>query len=286
MMGFDANACKYLVRSGRLIRVRRGVYRLCGCRPTWRSAALAAVLAAGRGAVLSHASAAALWDLMEEQDLGGRLDLTAPGDRQLRLGGVTAHRRILLPTDVTWRFQVPVTSIERTLLDLADTEPAALVGRLLDEALRRRQTTMRRLVRSTQALDGHGRRNLAAARQLLADRGCDYQPGANDWEQEMDRMWDRLGLPAAERQYTITVAGGRRFRPDRAIVEERIAVDWNGYGTHGLRSHFESDIERRNLLIAAGWTPLEFHSNQTAAHIARIVLRVYENGRAASLAAS
>ncbi|MDA8047595.1 MAG: type IV toxin-antitoxin system AbiEi family antitoxin domain-containing protein [Actinomycetota bacterium] len=285
-LGIDANARKYLLRTGRLVGVRRGVYRLCGSRPSWRSAAMAAVLAVGEGAALSHRSAAVLWDLMDEYDLEGVLHLTAPGDQQVRLAGVRAYRRLLPPGQVTRRHHIPVTSIERTLIDLAGTEPYPLTSRLLDDVLRRKLTSMGRWARSMAAIEGHLRPGLGSARRLLADRGFDYDPGANDWEQEMDRMWDRLGLPPARRHHTIALPNGTRCIPDRAILDARIAVDWNGYGVHGLRSHFESDIERRNLLIAAGWTPLEFHSNQAPAHIARTVLRVYERAIAASLPAS
>ncbi len=285
-IGIEGDARRHLIRTGRLVPVRRGVCRLCGSRPTWRAAALAAVLAAGGGAVLSHHSAAALWGLMEEQDLEGRLHLTAPALQQIRLTGVTAHRRLLLPGDVVRRHAIPATSVERTLLDLAEIDSATLTGRLLDAALRRRLTTMTRLMRATAALEGRGRRRMAPAQKLLADRSSDYRPGANDWEYGMDQLWDQLGLPPAERQYAIRVAGGRRFVPDRVLVEARITVDWNGYGQHGLRTQFESDIERRNLLIAAGWTPLEFHSNQTARHIARTVLQVYQAQCATSLPAS
>lgn len=170
---------------------------------------------------------------------------------------------------------VPVTTVERTLLDLADSHPAEEVGRLMDEALRRRLTTLARLSKEAQGRPAKGRRRVGPFLEALADRGIGYDPGANDWEREMDVMWNRLGLPEAVRQYRVTVAGGRVFRPDRAILAEKIAVDWNGYGVHGLRTNFDADSERRALLAAAGWFPLDFTSRTAPRLICQTVLAVY-----------
>lgn len=286
-IGFSADAVARLARAGRLNPVRRQVYRLSGSAPTWHSSALAAVLAAGEGAVLSHVSAGVLWGLLERPPAGaGLLHLTAPGQR--RIVGVTAHRRALLPGEVTRRDLIPVTSPELTLLDLAAPAPTpcsapasrrasapAETGRMIDEALRRRLTTPERLLAAAQRHAGPGRRSLVPMRAALAGRGIGYDPGANDWERAMDRMWDGMGLPEARRQYRIRVAGGRSYRPDRAIVEARIAVDWNGYGTHGTRSGFDQDSDRRAHLAAAGWFPLDFTSRSDPQLICTTVLAVY-----------
>ncbi|HWE57221.1 MAG TPA: type IV toxin-antitoxin system AbiEi family antitoxin domain-containing protein [Acidimicrobiales bacterium] len=271
--GFDRNSIQHLVQTGWLTPVRQHVYRIDAVVPTWRSAALAAVLAAGDGAVVSYYSAGALWDLLDPSDLEGRLEVTA--SRQVRIKGVTAHRDVLRRQDRSSRFRIPTTTIERTLVDLSRVEAPRTLGRLIDEALRRGLTTVGRI---DLALERHRRRgspSLASVRWAMGQRGASYEPGANDWEQEMDRMWEAMGLPAAPRQYVITLPSGRKVRPDRAIVDARISVDWNGYGHHGRRSDFERDIERRNELIAAGWTPLDFHSHQTPAAICTTVLAVY-----------
>ena len=283
-LGFGLQAVNRLASKGLLLPVRRSVYRLCGVAPTWPGMALAAVLAAGEGAALSHRGAAAAWGLVQPHDLEGRIDVTVP--RQVRLIGVTAHRQPLLPGErITYR-GLPVTSIERMLLDLGETETGADLGRLVDEAIRHRLTTVAKVARRVEVHASGGRRGLKSIRQALGERGVGYDPGANDWELGMDRMWDRMGLPAAERQYTIVLPGGRKYRPDRVIVGLRVTVDWNGYAWHGRRSDFERDIERRNLLTAAGWIPLEFHSNQSPRHICRTVLKVCAMRQAASLPAS
>ena len=274
-LGYSRAATHRLVETRRIAPVRLGVYRLCGTALSWRSVALAAVLSAGAGAVLSHRSAAVLWDLADPHHVAGEpLHITGAGQR--RLEGVRAHRHALEAWEATLRLHIPVTTIERTLLDLAESEPAVVVGRMMDEALRRRLTTASRLERAARWRSGPGRRLAAPFMEALSDRGIGYDPGANPWEQAMDREWDRMGLPEALRQYRIRVADGRTYQPDRAILDARIAVDWNGYNPHGSRSSFDYDSDRRARLAAAGWFPLDFTSRSRPEFICRTVLAVYE----------
>jgi hypothetical protein len=237
---------------------------------------MAAVLAAGDGAVLSHRSAGVLWDMIDQHAEAGPLEITAPKLR--RLEGVSCHRASLDSKEMTDRFGIPVTTAERTLLDLAHTVDAAELGRLCDEALRRRLLTVGRLRGVVDAHRGPGRRRLKPAIEVLSDRISGYDPGANDWELRMDRLWDELQLPAAERQYRIRI-GRRTFRPDRAIVDLKIAVEWNGFDPHGRRGNLDADSDRRAALAAAGWYPLDFTSRSRPEVICRTVLAVVDERR-------
>ena len=271
--GLNRNARQLLVRQGWLHPVRQNVYRLCGVQPTWRSTALAAVLAAGDDAVLSHYSAAALWELLDPEDLEGGLEITAP--RLVRISGVVAHRHVLRRADQGRRSGIPTTGIERTLIDLSEHKSSRALGRLIDDVVRRDLTTIGRLELATERHRRRGGRSLGSVRDALGQRGASYDPGANDWEQEMDRLWEEMGLPPSERQYPILLPSGRKVVPDRVILDARITIEWDGYEYHGRRSDFERDLERRNELIAAGWTPLDFHSHQSPDEICRTVLAVY-----------
>jgi hypothetical protein len=283
--GFSARNVRYLVDTGRLTVARRAVYRVCGGRVTWRSAVLAAVLTAAGDAVCSHGTAAVLWGLAGAGDhpaAGPAIEITS--DRLCRQPGIVTHRATLGSSERARRHSIPVTTVERTIVDLADRHDAEGLGGLIDQALRRRLTTVGALsgaVDRAVLVDragggdrrGAGRRRLEPVRRALAHRGAGYDPGANAWEQEMDRKWDEWGLPPAERQYTIR-AGGRRFRPDRAIVDLRVAVDWNGREFHGTRSGFDADSERRSRLSAAGWHPLDFTYRSSPDLICSTVLAV------------
>jgi hypothetical protein len=266
----------HLIWSGHLVPVRRGVFRLCGAAPNWRVAAMAAVLAAGEGAVLSHRSAGVLWDMNDQHEGNGLLEITAP--RMRRLQGVWAHRAGVGPKEVTRRFGIPVTTVERTLLDLANSVDAEELGRLCDEALRRRILTLAKLRAVVDAHQGPGRRKLKPILAVLGDRIPGYDPGANDWEFRMDRMWDEMGLPAAERQYRISI-GRKTYRLDLAIVGLKIAVEWNGFDPHGRRGNLDRDSDRRAALAAAGWYPLDFTSRSRPDIICKTVLAVVEERR-------
>jgi very-short-patch-repair endonuclease len=277
-LGYSRRQIELLVISGLLLPVRRGVYRTWGATPSWRMYAMAAVLAtgAGTGAVLSHRSAAVLWDLIDEHEESGPLEITS--SRGCRLDGVRAHCADIRQREGTRRFGVPVTTAERTLLDLANTVDAEELGRLCDEALRRRILTVGGLRAVVDAHPGPGRRKLKPILAVLSDRIPGYDPGANEWELRMDRMWDQLGLPGAERQYRVRI-GGKTFRLDRAVVDLKIAVEWNGFNPHGHRGNLDRDSDRRAALAAAGWYPLDFTSRSRPETILRTVLAVVEERR-------
>lgn len=149
--GLTAGHVHYRVATGLMVLVRPTVYRWCGAKPTWRMMAMAAVLAAGHEAVLSHRSAAALWGLINEGE-DELLEITHPKAR--RLTGVQAHRHGLTRNERTTRFGIPVTTIERTLLDLAESFGKSEIGRLIDQSLRRNLTTMKKLAAVLSAHEG------------------------------------------------------------------------------------------------------------------------------------
>ncbi|HWE54738.1 MAG TPA: type IV toxin-antitoxin system AbiEi family antitoxin domain-containing protein [Acidimicrobiales bacterium] len=269
--GMSADRIRRRVANGSMVQVRYGIYRWCGAAATWEMMANAAVLSADKGAVLSHHSAARLWDLSDRAL--DRLELTCP--TKLRLQGVISHRHDLAAKEITARRNIPVTTPARTLLDLAETVPAPALGRIVDDALRRRLVTVSQLTDIQRAHTGVGRRRTTNFRTVLADRGAGYVPGANPGEQDMDRLWDQLGLPAAEKQYPVRI-GRRTYVLDRAIPPLKIGVEWNGFKYHGLRTGFDHDHERRLDLISAGWLVLEFTMKSGPNRIARAVLQAID----------
>ena len=115
-LGYSNHAIAVRVANGWLHRLYRGVYSVGHTRLSVKGRWTAAVLACGPDAVLSHRSAAALHDV--QRIPGGRIDVTAPSGRVIR--GVRCHTsRSLADQDRTIIDGIPVSSIERTLLDLA-----------------------------------------------------------------------------------------------------------------------------------------------------------------------
>src|SRR3954470_8593346 len=100
------HAIEHMVARGHLHPLFRGVYAVGRPGLTWRGWWMAAVLACGAAAVLSHHSAAALWRIRPPS---WRFHVTAPGARSPR--GIVTHRRALGPQDVTYHHGIPVTSV-------------------------------------------------------------------------------------------------------------------------------------------------------------------------------
>lgn len=146
-LGLSARAIEYRLRTGRLHRLHKGVYAVGHAAVTAEGRAFAAVLACGPGAVLSHWSAAWLWGLLRRPP--DRAQVTAAGDRQHR-PGIRVHRvKGLHPHDVRRHQRIPVTSVARTLLDIAaDAKP-------------------RQLTRAVNQADRRGRLNRRAVHELL-----------------------------------------------------------------------------------------------------------------------
>jgi hypothetical protein len=267
--GVSRSQLRRLVKTGGLIPLRRGVYRHNGVPVTWLQSVLAAVLAGGGRAAASHATAAAIWDLRVGRLDDSELHITSP--KQARLVGVRSHVVALPRRELRTHQDIRVTSAERTLLDLASVVCVDELGKGVDDALRRGLLRLDRLRTLVEGSPGRGRRAIIPMRLVLADRLGAYDSGGSDWERDMDRLWDRLGLPPAARQYRVT-ANGHRYVLDRAIPGLKIGIEWNGFATHGVRSAFDSDSDRRADLTAAGWHMVDFTSHSRPERMVAAVL--------------
>lgn len=271
------------VAAGVLKPVRNGVFLLPGVKPNWETYIAAAALAAGEGAVASHLTAGRIWRLFdggEPPDAAASVHLTAPGLH--RLGGVTVHRQQLLQVERCQCDGVPVTTVARTLFDLASVLDIESLDRCLDEAIRRKIVKLSQVAQMVERNAGGGRRRIAPLREVLSHRSASDRLGANPWELGMDRLWDELGLPPAERQYW-TVAEGRNYCLDRAILDIRLAVEWVGHDHHDLNGRYRRDRRRTSDLVLAGWDVIEVAPDWTPDRIRRTVLaKVAERRRLAA----
>jgi hypothetical protein len=87
----------------------------------------------------------------------------------------------------------------------------------------------------------------------------------------MDRLWEAWGLPTSVRQHPVR-ANGHTYVLDRAVPELKIGIEWNGFETHGTRSGFDRDSDKRADLTAAGWHMVDFTTRSTPDRICRAVL--------------
>jgi hypothetical protein len=241
-------------RAGRLHRVHRGVYAVGHTVLTVNGRRMAAVLAAGPGAVLGHASAAALWDIRPTSATRIDISVRSAGGRAKR-PGLRIHRTPTLQTDeITAHQGIRVTSPARTLLDLASSLPRRALERALDEAEIRELYDRRALEAVALAHAGeHGARALAEA---LAQDG---DPVLTDSELE-EIMLGLCDEQQLERPTPRAWVAG--LRVDFLFAASRLVVETDGYRYHRTRRAFERDRERDAILARAGYRTLRFTHRQ------------------------
>jgi hypothetical protein len=251
------------VASGRLHRVHRGVYAVGHTIIDWRGRFLAAVLACGPGALLSHRSAAHLWGMRPTST--PRIDVTVPRTSGVRSSGRIAVHRPRRAAETVVRDGIPVTTPGRTLADLA----TALPRRQLEKAAEMAEALQLHIAvdrdhpgakRLAEVLDGH-------------DLGTDTRSGLED---EFLTLCDRYGIPRP--RVNILVEG---FLVDFCWPEERL-VETDGR-RHFTRAAFERDRARDALLTARDWRVMRFTRRQVCGDPVTVAARVI-SARSPSLA--
>jgi hypothetical protein len=252
-------AFRRAVAQEQLVRVGTGVFRCRGTEATFRQRAMAACLAFGPTVAVSHRSAAALWGY-ELVFPGPEIEVSLPTSRSGRRAGIRVHRGTLAPADLDRRYGIVVTSPGRTLLDLARTLPGAVLERCVDDALRTRHAVADELMLW---LTGEARRGQAGTARLLRLLELRSSSGIGD-SAAVDRIYrsiSRAGLPAPVIGLTVVVAGRHRVL-DLGYPVEKIAIEFNGWEYHQMRSRMDADHARTTELELAGWIVIVV----TAAH--------------------
>ena len=245
--GVSARVVRHRLETGLLIEVHRGVYAV-GHRPgTAASRFMAAVLAAGVDAVLSHGSAAAHWGLRGHG--GGAIHVTAPG-KVRRDGRIWSHQAQLPADEVTEWTDIPITGISRTLFDLAATAGAEAFHAALRQAEYLRPTDKLTLA---DLLDRYPRRRGApVVRAALASGRFGAVRTRSTLELDCLAFLDARGLPPPEVN-TFIEAAGRTYEADIAYPAAHLLVELDDPHSHATERAFESDRSRDRALLLAGW---------------------------------
>lgn len=168
--GFSATQIERRVRAGAWVRVLPRVFRHATTPPSSALAQWAAVLWCGQPCALSHASAAAVWRLRVAAI--DRPELIVPKARAPRVSGVIVHRVTRIGADdVVWVGRLPVTSPERTVVDLAGVLDDADLEAVVRLARARRLVTVRALRSRSDEIGAVGRPAAARLRRLLTTIG-------------------------------------------------------------------------------------------------------------------
>jgi very-short-patch-repair endonuclease len=237
-VGIDKSAATRRHSAGRLHRLHRGVYTVGHRAPSHHARWMAAVLACGEDAVLSHHSAAALWELLRPLD--GPVHVSVPTTAGLKpRRGIHIHRCPSLSDPLTTRrHNIPVTTIQRTIDDLEGTVPPDLLRRA------RRQAELKRV-----RLEGSDGRRLRSG-----------------LEEDFLALFVEHRLPPVETNVKLG-----RWEVDFLWRRQRLVVETDCFTYHRGAIAFEDDHARELDLHQLGFKVLRFTDKQLEDEPERVV---------------
>ena len=213
---------------------------------------MAAVLDAGPGAVASHTSAAALWRLPGFLVTPVHVS-RKKGTANCRSTLAMVHRPCLLPeSHVTSVGDIPVTSLPRTLFDLAGQVHPARAERAVASVVGKSPAVLPVLHALLDELGEHGRDGVALMRTVLEERPIGYVAPASGLERRFIRILAEAGEPPLDRQVDL---GGHEWigRVDFVDRDARLVVEIDSATHHSSTLDRERDRQRDQALLAAGW---------------------------------
>jgi very-short-patch-repair endonuclease len=244
--GLSAQGIKRRLANGRLHAVRRGVYAVGRPEISQRGQWMAAVLAGGSGAVLSHSSAASLWGIAPSPT--PLIHLTVPAISRRRVAGTRLHRRDLRPSEITAKDGIPVTAPSLVLIDIAAAQPNQLEAAInsADKGDLIGPAALEREVAASPTRPGRATllAFLSRATFRLTDSGL---------ERRFLRLLRAAGLPTPLTQQMLC-----GFRVDFHWPDLCLVVETDGLRYHRTPAQQARDQRRDRTLRAAGLTVHRF----------------------------
>jgi hypothetical protein len=261
--GITRGELEVRIATGRLHRLHQGVYAVGHTALTREGRRLAAVLASGPAAVLSHRSAAEHWLMLPPT--GRAFHVTVPGlSGRARRPGLRVHHA---DVERVVHAGVPVTTVARTILDVAATEPATVLARCIQGAEHERLFDLAAL----EPLMTPGRRGVGALRRAI--EAWSDAPTRSELERAFLELCLRHGIPRP-----LVNAQIEGFEVDFAWRAQRLIVETDG-SWHATRRALESDRDRDLVHALAGYRTLRFTWRQVtrdSARVASLVRRTFE----------
>lgn len=263
-LGYSRGEVYRATNAGRLHRLHPGVYAVGYTRLSIHGHCLAAVLACGPDALLSHVSAAWLWGLTKTSPLPA--SVSTPHHRKRRPSIRLHEARSIGFNDRALREGIPVTSLARTLLDLAATVRFDWLEKMVERSEELGLFDLRAVEELLARTVGHhGHKRLRQAIAL-------YQPTSftrSSLEKRFLELVIAAGLPQPHTNY---VEHG--FELDCYWPEHRFAVELDVFETHGTRAAFERDRKRQEDLLLAGIQMIRVTGPRLACEPDEVIRRV------------
>lgn len=256
-LGATEKYVKYQVAGGRWLQIHPGVYQIDRRPLDWASKLMAAVLACGGDARVSHRAALVLWQM--DGISSAPIEVTMPFGNLAVPEGVIVHRS-RRPTPTRERLGIPVSGPERALLECCIYLPPIAIGKALDSAIRRNITTVDRVWLMLANEGGRGVRGTKKLRLVLRERTHDT---ATDSGSEFELLYHmkRASLPKPELGFELYPANGRRI-PDFIWPDRAKAVEVDGIDAHNSADKLDDDLQRQNELMDLGLEIRRFSARQ------------------------
>lgn len=256
-LGISSKTIAAWKRQGYIHRLLPRVYAVGHRAPSYEADLAAALLYAGPGAALCHATAAHRLGLLDKPP---RLIHVSTPRRCSSQPGIVVHRERDL--ERIWHRGFPLTTVGQILLDLASTESLRRLRKALANA------DYRNLLDPTaiEAALGRGRSGSAQLRQALAEHQPRLARTKSELEADFFELCESAGFPLPE--VNVMVAG---WEVDALFRHERIAVELDGYGNHHSPAQVKRDRRKDLALRAAGLVPVRYSDEQLKHHRAEII---------------
>jgi very-short-patch-repair endonuclease len=271
-LGLSSRAIDHRLEHGRLSAVHPEVYLVGGSARNKSQELLAAVLSMGRGAALSHLSAAGLWGMLSVPSL---IHVVTPRPRWKDKPFIVHRSTDLGPRYVVEVDGIPVTTPARTVVDLGAVVGRRTVGLALDTAIRKNLTSLPEVGGMIDRVARKGRRGVGHARTVLEERLL--------WQNETESVLEDLfrqvvsdaGLPSPTPQVRIRNPIGQVVaRVDFAYPTHRLAIELDGFRYHSDPDAFVKDRARQNAVLSAGYRVLRYTAKDLREAPFRVVAEV------------
>ncbi len=256
-LGGSAHVVRHRLRTGRWAELHPGVYYLNVTPVTRRTVVLAAQMAAGPEAVVSHRTAAQLHEL--EGVYGQTIDITVPYEESPEPEGVILHRT-RRPLDAVVVDSIRTTTVERTSLDLAVMLGDRGLERVVASGVRKGLTTV-------EALDAHvglrGGRGVGGTRRLRRVlRVVDGDKSGSVAEIDLGQLIRTAPVPTPVQQLRILLPDGANSYPDFSWPDRMRIVEVDGFEAHSTPEQLAHDLHRQNQLLELGWEIRRFPASK------------------------